>query len=79
MRYDEIFEKDISEYSDEEIINKALSLRSNAKLTKKRGGGVSKTSTHLTKKKPAKDAVNSTLEQLMTQAKKRQEGQTDDE
>ena len=76
MLYDEIFSKPIEEYTDDEIRQRALELRSKAKLTKKTTRASAKAkvnSTHSSKK----DKVADMLELAMTQAANRQKGNND--
>ncbi len=71
MLYDEIFEKPISEYSDDEIRARALELRSKAKLTKaKKKTASTKAKTVSTHSSP-KDKIADMLEQAMTASKSR--------
>jgi len=73
MLYDDIFERPISDYSDDEIRERALALRSKAKLTKKKAAAKKTTSKSRTAKTPAKDKTAMMLEQAMTAAKSRAE------
>ncbi len=68
MVYDEIFERPIEEYSDDEIRETALALRANAKLTKgkRKASATAKTTANHSIKK---DKAASMLEQAMTQAR----------
>ena len=74
MLYDDIFEKPISEYSDDEIRSRALELRSKAKLTKKKAKSTKVKSASSTAKinsthSSPKDKIADMLEQAMTAAK----------
>jgi hypothetical protein len=73
MRYDEIFERPIEEYSDDEIRQMALKLRANAKLTRGTKAKKETKTNGATKSKGStkKDKIAEMLEQSITQAKLR--------
>jgi len=81
MRYDEIFEKPIEEYTDEEIRSRALEMRSHAKLSRKKGGkkkAAAETSAELTETKGPTNKTTTMLERMINNAKltkERKEGE----
>lgn len=66
MKYDDLFEKPLIEYTDEQIIARALELREKTKVAKKAGGAAKKKSTPATTKTKAESA----MEALIAQAAK---------
>jgi hypothetical protein len=79
MRYDDIFEKPIEEYTDDEIRARAMELRASAKLTKGKRKA-EKTSKELTEKVGSTNETVTMLEQMINNAKKaaeRNEGGTE--
>ena len=76
MKYDEIFEKPITEYSDEEIRARAMELREKCKLVGKRKSASQKATTnsaHKPKKSPAEQMLESAIAQAA--AKKKESGE----
>ena len=74
MRYDDIFEKPIEEYTDDEIRERAMEMRKNAKLTR-RGNKKKKDDEFVTEAETndggiKKDKAATMLEQMMNNAKK---------
>lgn len=62
MKYDELFEKPIIEYSDEDIIARAIQLREVAKTTKITKAIEKKTVKKKTKKEKEQEALEALLE-----------------
>jgi hypothetical protein len=81
MRYDEIFAKPIEEYTDQEIRDRAMEMRVNAKLTRGKSKAKKKsdeTSAELAETKAPTNKTANMLEQMITNAKIKKEGEAKD-
>jgi hypothetical protein len=81
MRYDEIFAKPIEEYTDQEIRDRAMEMRVNAKLTRGKSKTKKKsdeTSAELAETKAPTNKTANMLEQMINNAKLKKEGEAKD-